>query len=165
MSIKIRPVTTDDHTWVVDFLENVAHSVRVVSRGVLHEPGHLPGFVGLYNGRPGALLTYHIVHEELEVVTLHSAIAGKGLGSALLQAARDVAIAHSCRRLWLITTNDNTRAMRFYQKRGMVIAAVHVNALAFSRTLKSEIPLIGNDGIPLRDEIEFEYPLSFTEKS
>ena len=162
MSVEIKPVTADDYTWVMDFLENVAHSVRVVSRRVLHVPGKLPGFIGLYNGQPEALLTYHIANGELEVVTLHSVIKGRGLGSTLLQAAQAVAVEKNCHRLWLITTNDNTQAIRFYQKRGMVIAAVHINALAYSRTIKPEIPLLGNDGIPLRDEIEFEYTLYLT---
>jgi hypothetical protein len=40
-----------------------------------------------------------------------------------------------------------------------VIATVYVNALAESRNLKPEIPLIGDHDIPLRDEIEFEMTL------
>jgi ribosomal protein S18 acetylase RimI-like enzyme len=64
-----------------------------------------------------------------------------------------------CKRLWLITTNDNLHALRFYQRRGMHIAAVHVNALEESRRIKPEIPLMGMDGIPLRDEIELEIML------
>ncbi len=163
MAIEIKPITAADSPWVMVFLEEVAHSVRVVSRGVLHEPGRLPGFVGLYEGQPRALLTYHIANGELEVVTLHSALAGKGLGTALLQAAQKVARQNNCQRLWLITTNDNTQAIRFYQKRGMVITAVHVNALAHSRTIKPDIPLLGNDGIPLRDEIELEFSPTFDE--
>ena len=146
MSIEIKPITLDDNAWVMHFLQVIAHSLRVVSRGVLHEPGKLPGFIGWYNG-------------ELEVVTLHSAIEGQWLGSALLKAAQAVANSNKCRRMWLITTNDNTHAIRFYQKRGMVITAVYPNALTHSRTLKPEIPLIGNDGIPIRDEIEFEISL------
>jgi ribosomal protein S18 acetylase RimI-like enzyme len=61
--------------------------------------------------------------------------------------------------LWLITTNDNIHAIRWYQRRGFVIATVYVNALAESRNLKPEIPLIGDHDIPLRDEIEFEMTL------
>jgi hypothetical protein len=34
------------------------------------------------------------------------------------------------------------------------------NALEFAGKLKPEIPLIGNDGIPLRDEIELEMILA-----
>jgi len=51
-------------------------------------------------------------------------------------------------------TNDNTHALRFYQKQGFHLHALRVNALAESRKLKPEIPEVGNDGIPLRDEIE-----------
>jgi len=64
-----------------------------------------------------------------------------------------------CKRLWLITTNDNTLAFRFYQKYGFALVAVHRNAIEKSRRLKPEIPLIGNAGIPLRDEIELEMML------
>jgi hypothetical protein len=56
----------------------------------------------------------------------------------------------------LITTNDNVAALRFYQKRGFTLAALHKNALEQSRRLKPQIPLLGLDGIPLRDEIELE---------
>jgi hypothetical protein len=59
----------------------------------------------------------------------------------------------------LITTNDNLDALRFYQKRGFRIAGVRPNALDLSRRIKPEIPLVGEDGIPLRDEIELEMAL------
>jgi DNA-3-methyladenine glycosylase I len=72
---------------------------------------------------------------------------------------KKVARQSGCRRLWLVTTNDNLNALRFYQKRGFALVAVHRNALEISRKLKPEIPLIGADGIPLRDEIELEITL------
>jgi hypothetical protein len=65
-----------------------------------------------------------------------------------------------CTRLWLITTNDNLHALRFYQKRGFMLVAVHRNAVEQSRKLKPEIPLYGKDGIPIRDEIELEMLLN-----
>jgi hypothetical protein len=55
-------------------------------------------------------------------------------------------------------------ALRFYQQRGFVLAAIHRNALEQSRKLKPEIPLVGNDGIPLRDEIELEMMLDGEER-
>ncbi|HEX7715028.1 MAG TPA: GNAT family N-acetyltransferase, partial [Bacillota bacterium] len=64
-----------------------------------------------------------------------------------------------CQRLWLITTNDNLAAIRFYQLRGFVLVALHRDAIAQSRKLKPEIPLRGIDGIPIRDEIELEVVL------
>ena len=77
----------------------------------------------------------------------------------MVSAVEGAARQAGCARLWLITTNDNIRALRFYQKRGMVLAALHRGALDESRRLKPSIPLVGMDGIPLRDEIEFELML------
>jgi ribosomal protein S18 acetylase RimI-like enzyme len=138
------------------FLER-HHSARVVSRGRMHYPAKLPGFVALHRGEPIAVATYRIEGGDCEIVTLHSEIESAGAGSALIEAVRAVASAAGCRRLWLVTTNDNTHALRFYQRRGFNIAAARVGAIdEVSRRLKPEIPLTGNDAIPLRDEIEME---------
>lgn len=115
-----------------------------------------PGFVALIDDEPQALLIYRIDADQCEVLLIHSAAEGQGIGSALLGQVQRTAQAAHCQRLWLITTNDNIHAIRWYQRRGFTIAAVHVNALAASRRLKPGIPEIGAHGIPLRDEIEFE---------
>ena len=74
----------------------------------------------------------------------------------LLEAAVNAARSSGCYRAWLITTNDNTPALRFYQKKGFRIAALHKDALEVSRKLKPEIPQHGVDGIAILDEIELE---------
>ena len=83
------------------------------------------------------------------------AVAPPG-GSLLRELRLDQAPAQCANCNVLTTTNDNLNALRFYQKRGLVLVTVHRNALTRSRQLKPQIPLIGNDGIPLRDEIELE---------
>lgn len=90
---------------------------------------------------------------------MHAASPGLGLGSRLLEAARKRAYDLGCRRLWLITTNDNEPAIRFYQRHGLRIAAIHRGAVAESRKLKPEIALVGIGGRPIEDEIQFELPL------
>jgi ribosomal protein S18 acetylase RimI-like enzyme len=92
-------------------------------------------------------------------VTIDSDKPSIGVGTVLIDAVKEIARQAGCSRLWLITTNDNMNALRFYQKRGFVLVAVHRNALERSRKLKPEIPLIGDDEIPLRDEIELEMML------
>ncbi|HEY0736112.1 MAG TPA: GNAT family N-acetyltransferase [Herpetosiphonaceae bacterium] len=159
-TISIRDLAEADQPWMQDFLLTYNHSLRVVSRGTLHDVLELPGLIATYRDIPSALLTYTIVGQEWEVVTLHAAVQGHGLGSWLLAAARQRAQALGCTRLWLITTNDNEPAIRFYRRQGMTLVAVHHNALAESRKLKPEIPLLGLGGKPLRDEIEFEFRLT-----
>jgi ribosomal protein S18 acetylase RimI-like enzyme len=125
----------------------------------MYHPKKLPGFVATIDGKSVGLLTYEISNGECEVVTVNSVSERLGIGSGLLEAVRRVAISAGCKRLWLITTNDNTHALRFYQKRGYRLVALYPNQLEKSRLLKPEIPLVGMDGIPLRDEIELEIAL------
>ncbi len=137
----------------------------MVSRGVLHDITAQDGFVATREGSDKriGLATYvirgAIQGGECEMTLLQSLAEGIGVGAALTLAVRDAAIAAGCGRLWLITTNDNTRALRFYRRRGFTITAIHINALEGARKLKPGIPLTGADGIPLRDEIELEMRL------
>jgi ribosomal protein S18 acetylase RimI-like enzyme len=71
----------------------------------------------------------------------------------------DAARAQGAQRLWLITTNDNTHALGFYQRRGFILVGVHIDAIAESRRLKQEIPEFGSDGVPIRDEMEMQLVL------
>jgi ribosomal protein S18 acetylase RimI-like enzyme len=87
---------------------------------------------------------------------MNSLVEKKGIGSALVEAVKEKAKAAGCERLWLITTNDNAAALRFWQKRGFRLSAIYPNAVEELRRLKPEIPLTGNDGIPIRDEMELE---------
>jgi ribosomal protein S18 acetylase RimI-like enzyme len=159
-SFRVRPLDKDDRAWVAGLLKEAWAGPVVVSRGKLHRADRLPGFVAVEENRPAGLITCRIDGKECEIVTMNSLDEGKGIGTALIEAVKDAAARAGCRRLWLITTNDNTKALRFYQKRGFSLAAVHRNAVEASRKLKPEIPLTGNDGIPIRDEIEMELLLA-----
>ena len=158
-NIVLHPIAPDDRAWVIQFIAKHWGAEIIVSRGVVHHPQDLPGFVAIQEGEKVGLVTYNIEGESCEIVTIDSIRPSSGVGTALIEAVRDIAIKSRCKRLWLITTNDNLNALRFYQKRGFVLVAVHRNALDVSRKLKPEIPLIGDDGIPLRDEIELEMML------
>ncbi|HSM58561.1 MAG TPA: GNAT family N-acetyltransferase [Candidatus Sulfomarinibacteraceae bacterium] len=157
--IQIRPVEEGDREWMAQFIRQRWGSNRMAAHGNLYFPHTLPGFIAQDGEEKVGLLTYHMDGAQCEVVTLDSASEGRGVGSRLIQAARRAALDAGCRRLWLITTNDNVHALRFYQKQGFELVAVHRNAVAQARQLKPEIPLVGNDGIPIRDEIELEMAL------
>ena len=158
--IQARPLIEGDREWAVRLIEKRWGSRMIVTRGRLHDAGELPAFVATRAGEPAGLATYRIDGDECELVSLDSLVEGVGVGSALIAAVQEVAMAAGCRRLWLIATNDNMAALRFYQRRGFVLVGVHRNALEESRRLKPEIPLIGIDGIPLRDEIELEMTIT-----
>ncbi len=156
----IHPLNSNAREWVSQFILEHWGSNKVVSRGVVYYPRDLPGFMALYDSEKVGLITYNITGANCEIVTINSIRPFSGVGTVLIEAVKNIALRSGCKRLWLITTNDNLNALRFYQKRGFVLFALHRNALELSRTLKPGIPLIGNDGIPLRDEIELELILA-----
>jgi GNAT superfamily N-acetyltransferase len=100
----------------------------------------------------GNIITFVIRGEECEIVSLDSVIENHGIGSALLKQVETFAPQHGCALIRLITTNDNLRALRFYQKRGYQIVKVFPNAVEKARQIKPSIPLVSADGIPIRDE-------------
>ena len=159
-SVQIVPYEIEQHPWAARLLEQRWGGTQIVSRGRVHQAERLPGFAALRDDQPAGLVTYNIANNECEIVSLDSLYEGRGVGSALVGAVIELAMRQNRRRVWLITTNDNLPALRFYQKRGFKLTAVYPNALEISRKLKPQIPLTGLDGILLRDEIELEYPLS-----
>jgi len=157
MAWAIHPVTVADKGWLGDLVARNWGAEFVVTRGRKVYPTEIEGLCAVDDrGDRVGLVTFEVIGDQCEIVTLDALRQFAGIGTALVEGVRRVANERGCRRLWLITTNDNLDAIRFYQRRGFVIAAVHVNALAESRLLKPSIPEIGLHGIPLRDEIEFE---------
>ncbi|MFN8558157.1 MAG: GNAT family N-acetyltransferase [Dehalococcoidia bacterium] len=119
----------------------------------------MPGFVALLGDTIAGVITLHVVGDACEVVTINSRMDGSGAGTALFAAAISYARDRGCRRLWLITTNDNTDALRFYQRRGMRLTAVHTGAVDAARQQEPEIPRVGRHGSPIHDEIELTIDL------
>ena len=157
--MNVRPVEQRDRDWVEGFLAE-RNSGRVAAHGELFYPPELPGLIAEGDGEPIGLATYRIEGDECELVTLHSRVEGAGAGSALVEAVAAAARAAGCRRLYLITTNDNMRALRFYQRHGLRLSALRPGAVDEARrTLKPEIGEVGNDRIPIRDELELELQL------
>ena len=160
MNLEIREFMQSDQEWARTLFSQRWGSETVVTRGKVHHVDKLSGFVALVDGVQKGLVTYRIDENECEVITLDSLHEGKGIGTALLDTIRQHAGSIGCIRIWLVTTNDNTPALRFYQKRGYEIVAVHRDAIRESRFIKPEIPERGIDNIQIRDEIELELMLS-----
>ncbi|MFC0391402.1 GNAT family N-acetyltransferase [Paenibacillus mendelii] len=143
---------------LVEAIKNYRSSI-VVSRGKVHWLENLPGYVVIIEDVIKGLILYNIEGNDCEIVTLNSDIEGQGIGTALIDLVIVKARDHACKRVWLITSNDNLKAIRYYQRRGFDIKAVHQNAITEARRIKPLIPLAGMDGIPVKHEIEFEFPL------
>ncbi len=152
----LRALGIDDRAWVRAITAEWFGAETIVSRGHVHRPAELPGFIAWEGGQRLGLAAYRLANRECELVMLAAQQQWRGIGSRLLAAVEEIARQAACRRLWLITTNDNVDALRFYQRRGFHLTALHVDALRKSRRLKPGIPETGEYDIPLRDELELE---------
>ena len=86
-------------------------SPRAVRLGEVVEPAAMPGLVAERDRERIGLLTYIVDGDHFEVLSLHCRVENAGAGSALLEAAAALAAGRGCRRLWLVTTNDNLHAL------------------------------------------------------
>jgi GNAT superfamily N-acetyltransferase len=158
-AVKVRPREAADQAAARAFLAR-HHSVRVARLGELVYPLDHPALVAeAAGGQLLGMLTYVPGPDwrQCEILTLHAGEQWHGAGTALIEAAGQLARRQGCARLWVITTNDNVDALRFYQRRGFCLVGVHRGAVNRSRaSLKPEIPAAGAYRIPLRDEIELE---------
>ena len=127
--------------------------LQVVHQSV-YRPAELPGLLAERAGRVVGLLTYQVSEEILEVVTLNAIERRTGVGTILMEAVAADARQLRCHEIRLTTTNDNLDAIRFYQRRGLRLVALRPSAVDRARLEKPEIPLVGDYGIPLRDEID-----------
>jgi N-acetylglutamate synthase-like GNAT family acetyltransferase len=157
MVVSVHTVTKADIPWVADQFNKEWGGDFVVSRGVKHFPKDLQGFYAAdEQGNRVGLVTYEVVGNDCEMVTLNAFTPHRGIGTALVTSLRKLAKAHGCHRLWLVTTNDNLDAVRFYQRRGFQLAAIYPQAIEESCKIKPSIPLEGFYGIPIRDELILE---------
>jgi GNAT superfamily N-acetyltransferase len=156
---QIRALGATDKEWAVAILIKWWEGPQIMTRGKLHDVDKYPGFIAVKGKKRVGLVTYHFSGPECEITSMNSLVEGKGIGRALVDEVKKTAAANGCKRLFLITTNDNLHALKFWQKYGFSLIAVYPNAVAECRKLKPGIPLTGNDDIPLRDEIELEMVL------
>ena len=144
---------------VNSILTNEWESTNIIIRGKVIDGTKLEGFIALKDNKIIGLITYMIENDECEICSLNSFIENKGIGTNLINKVIELAKRQNCTRLKLITTNDNIKGLEFYQRKGFVFSNIYKNAIENSRKIKPQIPMFADNGLPIRDEIEFEMKL------
>lgn len=158
--ITIAPATsTADRAWLADLWRREWGGEVMISRGRAHHVDSVAALIAFDGERRVGAVTYVIDGGDCELTSVDAVDPRTGIGTKLLRAVEQAALADGCTRVWLITTNDNLDALRFYQRRGYHLTQLHRDAITESRRLKPSISLIGAYGIPIRDEIELEKTL------
>jgi ribosomal protein S18 acetylase RimI-like enzyme len=155
----VRAVTDADRERVERIIEERWGAPLVAVHDTVYRPSQLQGFLAADGENILGLVTFRVEATECEIVSLDAMRPRLGIGTALVEAVAGAAHAAGCRRLWLVTTNDNLDALRFYLRRGFRLVAVHPGAADRARLLKPSIPKKGDFGIPIHDELELERAL------
>ncbi len=156
-AISLEPV--NDAAWLNDFIVEHWGAPGVISRGHVWTGADLTAIRAMDGEDLAGLVSWRADPDDWEIVTFDSLMPGQGVGTRLMEAAIELARRGGAKRLWLVTTNDNLDALRFYQRRGWRLTALYADAMAEKRRIKPSIPESGHFGIPIRDEIELEYRL------
>ena len=157
--MEIRPLTSADRDWAERTIVERWGEPIVVGRGRVWKPAELPGFGAFEGGECIGLVTYEVDGDACEVVTMDALREGVGIGTALLEEVVETARAAGCSRVQLMTTNNNLRALAFYQKRGFRLVGLRPGAIDEERKLKPSMPTVDANGLPIRDEIHLELAL------
>jgi ribosomal protein S18 acetylase RimI-like enzyme len=153
--ITIRPVLPEEKTALIQSITEEWGGTTMVSRGNVLYADKIPTLVAVADdGQVVGHLTYAEDEKEIELVTIKAEQERQGIGTKLIEELVSRARKMGKKRIVLITTNDNTDALRFYQRRGFVLKELRPDAITEARKIKPEIPEFGFHGIPIRDEIE-----------
>lgn len=154
--MKIRQKTNNDYEVVKKLVTDFCCAEMAVIRGKEYYPAKMDGFVAEDNNEIVGYLIYENQGEKYEIIIFEALQKFKGIGTQLLNAFKKLVKEKGVSKIVVMTTNDDLDALRFYQKRGFVICGIDVNAMEKSRKAKPSIPMTGDYGIPLRDEIYLE---------
>ena len=156
MSVLIKAIGYKDRKNISELVRKFWADEKIVVHGVIFHTSMLPGFKAIKDGEIIGFIHYQIRGEEGEIITLASIKQEMGIGSALVAEVEKVARKSHCEVLSVTTTNDNLRALGFYQRRGFHLAALFPGQVDQSRRLKPTIPKIGDGNIPIRDELRLK---------
>ena len=119
-------------------------------------PPDVEGLVWRERDEVLGLITCAMDGDSAEIVSLDAFEQGRRIGARLMEAAEEELRHCGVRRLRVVTTNDNPRALGFYVRRGYRLVRLHLDAMDRVRRRKPRVPTTGTDGIPLRDMWELE---------
>ncbi|WP_019743658.1 GNAT family N-acetyltransferase [Bacillus altitudinis] len=145
-----------DFSWLTCFFNEHWGGTTMVSKGTTYNVLNENIMLAKRGDSIVGILVYKIFKEEAEILTLEALEKYHGVGSKLLFELEQHLKTQNIHSINLITSNDNLNAIRFYQRKGYSFKNIYIGAIDKARMLKPTIPSIGNYGIHVKDELEFE---------
>ena len=122
---KIQPIL--DETWGTPYL---------AVNGKLWDSRTMPGYAAMSGDEVLGYLLFEFHDGECEIMVLESVVQNIGVAAALIEQVKKTAKSDGVSKVIVQTSNDNTHAFRFYQRRGFTIREFRLGAMDAARQLK-----------------------------
>src|SRR5512134_952727 len=155
----VREAGPEDLGWIRALLDERWGGQEQVVGGESYRPAELPGFIATIDGERVGYAALQVVADVAEIGVIDAIRPREGIGTALFDALEEAARSRGCARFRVVTTNENRGAQAFYESLGFELVGVREDAVTRSRRIKPAIPLEGDDGTPITDELVFERSL------
>lgn len=153
----IRPM--NDRKELEELLRLRWPDANLIICGEFVRPEDVEGLGYYADDRLHGIATWRSHGKVMHIVAVNAFTALRGVGVALVDAMKEHGRRNGVTCLRATISNDNVVALRFYQKRGFRLSALHRGIYDAMRAMKPSLPLTGLDGIPMRDELELECEL------
>ncbi|NMP21322.1 GNAT family N-acetyltransferase [Sulfobacillus sp. DSM 109850] len=147
------PDSPEHRSWLINLWTSEWGGDPMVSGDHRYYLRDLEARIAIDDDQPVGAVTWAVHDQEAEIVSLNALVEGRHIGTRLIRAVEEDAVKNGVTRVFLTTTNDNVRALAFYQKRGYRLTALNVGAVDRARQQKPAIPVIAANGIPIHDEL------------
>ena len=162
--LNVRPWCADDEAWTNSAFDRHWAEPSVAMRGRLINLATTEMKVACVGSDVVGVVNYIFDNDNCKIVSIISELPNRGVGRRLVEEVERDALATRCPLMTTVTTNDNTDALRFWQKQGFTIVEISRDAVTEARNhLKPAIPSVGQAGIPIRDEIMLQKVLNAVE--
>jgi GNAT superfamily N-acetyltransferase len=153
----IRPIT--DRPFLDELLRLRWSGGSLIVHDKVIAPADVEALAAYDGNRLAGVATWRLDEGVLTMFTLNNISEQRGVGVALLEAMMALGRDNGAPLIRVVVTNDNLNALGFYQRRGFRITAIYPGAVDATRAMNPNVPLIGANRIPIRDEIELERTL------
>ncbi len=153
----------EEQEMLVSFVKEMGGSESIRTGGKTFNLRNLRAYMSAERKSVAGILAFahDFETDDCQIIAFYSRFRNHGLGSELLDAMIQKAIQLECARLNVFLTNDQTRTLRFFQRRGFQICDLRLNSVDEARELDPKIPLYGEDSIEMRHELGLEMVLRF----
>jgi len=133
LDYEIQPACDALRTKIQAILSDTWGFPLLAINGKLWDSRTMPGYAAVCGTDVIGYLLYEFHNGVCEIMVLESVVQNIGIATALIEQVKQIAKEAGVDKVIVQTSNDNTHAIRFYQRRGFTIREIRIDAMEVAR--------------------------------